>query len=231
MKTVRYPIRFVTHSRRVQQIAASEGWYSGARYTNIRDVKTFPRLGFLDIDWKNYDFKWHLQVAEKTRPLFTVARDIVSIKDLDIILEEAEYLSNYSCHVILVPKDRKLKRHINRLIPDKFLLGYSVSSSYGGTAIEPKYFDRPTHLLGGRPDIQRKLANEMWVISLDCNRFTIDAAYGDFFDGETFRPHPIGGYDTCLRHSIVNINRLWDAYSNTFSCRKIDSWIGTHHGT
>jgi hypothetical protein len=68
-------------------------------------------------------------------------------------------------------------------------------------------------LLGGRPDIQRKLAEEMKVISLDCNRFTYDARFGDYFDGEIFRPHPSGGYERCLRDSIKNINLLWEDYA------------------
>ena len=54
---------------------------------------------------------------------------------------------------------------------------------------------RPVHLLGGRPDVQRRLAELMPVFSIDTNRFTLDAAFGDYFDGEMFRPHPIGGYE------------------------------------
>ena len=50
------------------------------------------------------------------------------------------------------------------------------------------------------------------MVSMDCNRFTLDAAFGDYFDGETFRPHPRGGYRRCLRESLRNINALWDDY-------------------
>jgi hypothetical protein len=63
--------------------------------------------------------------------------------------------------------------------------------------------------LGRRPDLQRKLANDANVVSIDCNRLTIDAAYGDYFDGEGFKPHPIGGYERCLEASIANITTLW----------------------
>ena len=41
----------------------------------------------------------------------------------------------------------------------------------------------------------------------------MDACYGDYFDGEIFRPHPQGGYERCLEDSIKNINALWDDYS------------------
>ena len=47
------------------------------------------------------------------------------------------------------------------------------------------------------------------MFSLDSNRFTLDAAFGD---GEKFRPHPIGGYKTCLADSVRNIDGLWKGY-------------------
>jgi hypothetical protein len=77
-----------------------------------------------------------------------------------------------------------------------------------------KYFRRPVHLLGGRPDEQRRLAKYLNVVSIDCNRFTYDAMYGDYFKVNKFVPHPIGGYENCIRNSIVNINSIWEGYSN-----------------
>jgi hypothetical protein len=52
----------------------------------------------------------------------------------------------------------------------------------------------------------------MDVVSFDCNRFTLDAQFGDYFDGRAFRPHPRGGYEACIRASIRNINKLWRSY-------------------
>jgi hypothetical protein len=54
--------------------------------------------------------------------------------------------------------------------------------------------------------MQRALAEKLPVISLDCNRFTLDAAFGDYFDGQTFRPHPEGGYDRCLHTTPSRIS-------------------------
>lgn len=166
----------------------------------------------MDIEWKNYNFKMHLQVAKSTLPLLTVAQDVEDKKNLKRILDEAFALSEYAEVVIIVPKDPLLANELDEAIPKLFVLGYSVPTSYGKTLIEPKFFKRPVHLLGGRPDVQRTLAQEMPVFSFDNNRFTYDAAYGDYFDGQTFRPHPIGGYDTCIMDSIKNINKLWDDY-------------------
>ena len=205
-------LKFVCHSYRVTSEAVKLGWLPGARYTNLRDVKKFDRLGFLDIDWENYSFRKHLQVAKDARPILTVARDIIDANELEHILYEAFELSQYADKVIIVPKDLRLEPLLPDVIPQGFLLGYSVPTYYGGTRLPFTCFTREVHLLGGHPSTQRALGNHMQVRSLDCNRFTLDATFGDYFDGETFRPHPIGGYRLCIRDSILNINRLWEDY-------------------
>lgn len=205
-------IKFVNHSRKVISIAKEFGWLPGARYTNLRDVREFGQLGFLDIEWKRYDFKRHLEAAKSTRPLMTVAKDVENEKELDKTIEQAWQLSQYSKYVVVVPKDPALGDKLSLVVPEKFILGYSVPTIYGGTPVPPTKFDRPVHLLGGRPDTQRNIGSVVPVLSLDCNRFTLDATYGDFFDGQMFRPHPVGGYDRCIIDSIKNINALWDSY-------------------
>jgi hypothetical protein len=208
-------IKFVAHSKTVTRIANSMGWRAGARYTNLRDIREMPfnGVGFLDIHWKQYNFARHLEAVTATKPLLTVARDIEDISHLAAILDEAEALKCHATHVVIVPKDPALCGRIDRLIPKEYILGFSVPTKYGGTLLSTRNFQRPVHLLGGRPDVQRKLADEMPVVSVDCNRFTLDAAFGDYFDGIRFRPHPLGGYEKCLRDSILNINTLWANYA------------------
>jgi hypothetical protein len=191
-------LKFVAHSRNVLTVAVAKGWLPAARYTNLRDVRHFHRLGFLDIDWRRYDFERHLDVAAAYRPVITVARDVDDLGRLDLILSQASSLARFCDHVVIVPKDPRMGPTLEDLIPGGFALGYSVPTRYGGTTLPPEAFRRPVHLLGGRPDIQRKLANLMQVISIDRNRFTLDAAYGHYFDGSVFRPHPSGGYHACL---------------------------------
>ena len=142
----------------------------------------------------------------------TVARDIEDASALPDIIREASELKKYAKNVIVVPKDCALENRLEALIPSEFLLGYSVPTRYGGTKIPTSSFRRPVHLLGGRPDIQRSLANFMPVMSFDCNRFTLDASFGDYFDGARFKPHPVGGYEVCLNASIANIDALWCDY-------------------
>src|SRR6266849_4827134 len=66
-------LKFVAHSHRVLRIARRYGWLPGARYTNLRDVRRCDRVGFLDIEWKNYSFERHLKAAKATRPAITVS--------------------------------------------------------------------------------------------------------------------------------------------------------------
>jgi hypothetical protein len=205
-------LKFVAHSMTVLKIAIRQGWLPGARYTNLRDVRKFDRLGFLDIDWENYCYKRHLAAVRQTRPLMTVARDITDRRMFRQVLAEAEELERWATHVIVVPKCRRLTARDIRQIPRRFVIGYSVPTSYGATTLDPEIFRRPVHLLGGRPDVQRRLAARMPVVSFDCNRFTLDAAFGDYFDGRLFRPHPRGGYHRCLSASIRNINDIWSGY-------------------
>lgn len=207
-------LKFVAHSKYVLKVANKYGWHPGARYTNLRDVKSFKfeNTGFLDIDWKNYNFERHLESTSRLKPHLTIARDIECIFGLDGVLAEAEALLKHSEYVAVVPKDTRLNGRLTELIPNEYLLAYSVPTKYGGTAVTLESFDRPVHLLGGRPDVQREIGKSLQVYSLDCNRFTLDARFGDYFDGEIFRPHPEGGYETCIEDSIININALWNDY-------------------
>jgi hypothetical protein len=204
--------RFVTHSYRVIEAAIRHGWLPGARYTNLRDVRRFDRLGFLDIDWQNYNFDRHVNAARSTRPILTVARDIDDPRLLDRVIDQASELALYCDHVVIVPKHKNLAESMEHVIPKQFMFGFSVPTKYGATPLAPSLFKRAVHLLGGRPDVQRRLADLMNVVSMDCNRFTLDAAFGDYFDGETFRPHPRGGYQRCIEASVQNINDLWTHY-------------------
>jgi hypothetical protein len=154
-----------------------------------------------------------LSAVRATEPFMTVARDVENYRHLPKILDQAAELARFADYVIVVPKDTRMAEKLADVIPPQYLLGYSVPSRYGATSLPATAFgSRPVHLLGGRPDIQRQFAKVLNVVSIDGNRFTLDARYGDFFDGERFRPHPKGGYRRCLKDSIINIEMLWKSY-------------------
>ncbi len=203
----------IAHSKKAISIAEEYGWLPGACYTNIRNVRSFNNLGLLDIDWRNYNFKQHLEIAKETRPLFTVAQDVVDINMLEVTLRQAYELLKFATNVIIVPKDLLFEGVLEEIVPKDFIFGYSVPTRYSGTLLPTSDFKRPVHLLGGRPDAQRRLADKMNVVSIDCNRFTLDAAYGYYFHVDRFLKNKEGGYEDCLRKSINNINLLWEDYS------------------
>jgi hypothetical protein len=210
--------KFVSHGRETIRLAIQHGWFPGARYDDLSHARQFDRLGFLDCDWRKYNFGRHLAAAKATRPQMTVARDIERQTDLSQILHEANELSQYTDTVVLVPKALTLENDLEELLPPQYRLGYSVPTRHGATPLPPHAFRRSVHLLGGRPDVQRRLADQMKVLSFDCNRFALDAIYGDYFDGQTFRPHPDRpGYLGCIEASIVNINAMWQSYTKTAS--------------
>src|SRR5690242_19582730 len=118
--------RFVTHSHKVAGIAVRHGWLPGARYTNLRDIRRFDRIGFLDIEWRDYDFSRHLRAAAATAPMVTVARDILRCADLARVIDEAYELARFSQTVVIVPKARRLANAMEELVPSQFIFGFSV---------------------------------------------------------------------------------------------------------
>lgn len=204
------PFRFLCHGKPTLKIAARFGWLPSARYTNLRDIRGFDRVGMIDIDWAEYDFKKHLQAVKDTRPMVTVAQDLQHRRNLARVLDQASELSLFCSRVAVVPKDPSLAESLLEIVPSSFMLGYSVPTRYGATSIAPRCFGkRPVHLLGGRPDVQFQLSKTLNVFSFDGNRFTLDAGYGDYFKRDRFVPHPTGGYYECIRSSLAEINKLW----------------------
>src|SRR5260370_42696200 len=84
---------FVTHSKRVLSIAHRYGWLPGARCTNLRDIRSINKVGFIDIDWRRYDFERHLEVVKAIKPLMTVAQDVEDFRALKRIIGQAEQLA------------------------------------------------------------------------------------------------------------------------------------------
>lgn len=207
------PLKIISHSKTVTEFALNSGWHVGARYTNHRDIKTINKVALIDINWKKYNLKKHLSMVKKVRPFYTVAKDITSLEELPKVIRQARLLSKYVEYIIFVPKINGAINIISNKYEGRYILGYSVPSKYGKTEVNIREFNgHPVHLLGGRPDTQRQLANQLNVVSIDGNRLTLDAGFGDYFDLETFRPHPNGGYTNCIKDSIKNINFIWSDY-------------------
>jgi hypothetical protein len=172
------------------------GWEYGicstnqvCRYTEDSSSKYSHAPVFVDNPYERYDHETHLSEVKKYHPRYATVRDIMTQEqcaEADIeyfsfeqILDWGEELREYTDNVILIPKYDVLGK-----IPDHFMLGYSIPTSYGGTPIDIKRFDgRRVHLLGGSPNKQIAYLSQIpdSVVSLDNNYLSKIAARGQMW--------------------------------------------------
>lgn len=162
----------------------------------------YHRVSFLDNDYLNYDHKKHLDAARYWRPKYATVRDVMTPEQcraagieyysLAQILDWAYELSEYAENVIVIPKHDCLDE-----IDPRFVFGYSVPTSHGGTPLPIEMFDgRPVHLLGG--SWKRQLAYldviPNSVVSIDNNHLSRVAKHGGVIypDGSRRELHQIG---------------------------------------
>lgn len=144
-------------------------------YTDL--LSSRHKIAFIDNDYFNYDHEIHRRAVMQHRPKYATVRDVMSEKQcleehieyfsFEQILDWAEELTEYAQNVIVIPKYDCLDQ-----IPEKFILGYSIPTSHGGTPLPPKSFKgRKVHLLGGSWKAQLEYLAILGedVVSLDNN--------------------------------------------------------------
>jgi hypothetical protein len=149
---------------------------------------TGHEIGFIDNDYFHYDHEMHLAAVAKWTPKYATVRDVMTQsqchKDeieyypLEQILEWAEELSEHATNVIVIPKYDCIDQ-----IPEKFVLGYSVPTSHGGTPLPPEMFrGRRVHLLGGswKDQLAHMAVLQDDVVSADNNYILRISDYGQF---------------------------------------------------
>jgi hypothetical protein len=161
----------------------------------LHDKMRGHEVAFIDNDYFNYDHDIHVEAIEKWRPKYATvcdvmtreqcAKDEIAFYELEQILEWAEELSEHAENVIVIPKWDCIDR-----IPEKFMLGFSVPTSHGGTPLPTSAFEgRRVHLLGGSWSAQlahmAALGDD--VVSIDNNYIFNMARFGQFTrpDGTT----------------------------------------------
>lgn len=157
-------------------IAQRAGWGLGIRSCGKYKPGEL-KIDFVDLDWKNYNHNFHLEMCRKLRPHLASARDIESLDDLPEILKEAEEISRFAEKVVLIPK---IPVHLPPLNFD-WIWGYSIPTSYGGSSVPLDFFlGKDTHLLGGSVHKQAEiyLNSELKIYSLDAKDFALCAKFG-----------------------------------------------------
>lgn len=135
------------------------------------------RVVFIDNDYFRYDHARHLDAVSSLRPKYATvmdimtreqcARDKITWRPLEQILEWAAEIEQYAENVIVIPKYDCLNE-----IPEHYILGYSVPTSHGGTPLPVSAFKgRRVHLLGGSWKAQLAHLAELGddVVCLDNN--------------------------------------------------------------
>ena len=193
-------------------LAVRAGWMYGVRSGDIKTaehvcpvVARSPRhkVQFVDNDFHDYDHAHHAEIVRQFRPKYATVRDIMTPEQckaagiayypFEQIMEWAAEIAEHATNVIVIPKYDCLDQ-----IPDKYMLGYSVPTSYGGTPLPVESFrGRRVHLLGGswKAQLAHMAVLGDDVVSLDNNHINIIASqWGQFNDkdGNTKQMQEIG---------------------------------------
>jgi hypothetical protein len=153
------------------------------------------KLTFIDNNYFDYNHRQHVGVVQQWKPKYATVMDVITQDQADKsgatryelkqILDWAEELAQYADNVIIIPKYDCLDG-----IPEKFVLGYSVPTSHGGTPLPVSAFKgRRVHLLGGSWKAQLAHMAELGddVVSFDNNYIMKQARFGSYVlpDGRT----------------------------------------------
>ena len=177
------------------------------------------KIDFVDNEFKEYDHAKHVAAVKALTPKYATVRDImtrsqceaagIDYYSFDEIIDLARDVAQYAENVMLIPKYDCLDD-----IPDEFMLGYSVPSSYGGTPLPiERFIGRRVHLLGGNWKRQRNALAVLGdsCVSLDNNHLMNCARFGQSYgpDGrQRLTKDVIPGYYGNLVAMILSMSAI-----------------------
>lgn len=162
------------------------GSYRLCPYTS--ELSGRHEVAFVDNDYFAYDHAKHVETVARFRPKYATVRDVmteaqcaaagIDYYPLEQILDWADELSQHAQNVIVIPKFDCIDA-----IPERYMLGYSVPTSHGGTPLHVDLFrGRRVHLLGGswKAQLAHLAALGDDVVSLDNNYLQKQANFAGF---------------------------------------------------
>lgn len=229
---------FVCHRWPFIYFASEIGYSIGTRADHDETNKVSKAIDegvsidFIDNDFKNPDHEIVLEKAKEYNAKYAVCPDIFDEGDLEKVLETANGLDDAGTTPIIVPKTEFDKSKIK----DSWVLGFSVSSDYGGTNVAYSFFEGyDVHLLGGNIKNQEKAYESLTengsnIISLDSNYFFNSADYGHvvnnaeaIFNGSNYNENDVDWIDSWEGRALVSLVRyyeFWQKKDNGFDSRK-----------
>jgi hypothetical protein len=175
----------------------------GLRQHHLSSIRN---IDILDNDFNNPDEVDFRRLLDQYSPAWAIAPDLFVPQDLAGALQ---LIKDYPhTRFILVPKYDCVRE-----IPREVILGYPMSTAFGGNFPLKWFLDRPVHLLGGTPIAQRKKALFLDVVSLDCNNFTkVGLRSWKAFHAQAphWRQHPELTQKQLFELSCAEIKRYWE---------------------
>lgn len=178
------------------------GKQSGKEVCGNYHVHARHTITFLDNNWHDYRHDKHLAETTQFRPKYVTTRDLITkeqakrfgveYQSIAQTIEQADELGQHAENVILIPKYDCIDK-----LPERFMLGYSIPTSHGGTPLPIERFaGRRVHLLGGswKKQMSYLAAMKDDVVSIDNNYLSSEARWGAFTypDGRTATVRDLG---------------------------------------
>jgi len=178
-------------------LAVKSGWKYGVQSSKLTcgsaRIWDTHRPVFVDNEFKDYDHEAHVRYVAYWKPKYATVRDLMTEKQCAAIdvpyysvaetLEMAEEIREAGAErVILIPKYDCFDQ-----LPEDYVIGFSVPTSYGGSMLPvEKFAGRDVHLLGGGPALQIAYVEAFTdagakVVSLDNNYMLKVAKWGTFW--------------------------------------------------
>ena len=186
-------------------IRSSDVQTNGKGVCPIAATSKRHKVQFVDNDFHDYNHAHHAEIVRQYLPKYATVRDImmpeqctaagIKYYPLEQVMDWAAEIAEYAQNVIVIPKYDCLDQ-----IPDRYMLGYSVPTSYGGTPLPVEMFKgRRVHLLGGswKAQLAHMAVLGDDVVSLDNNHVSlIGERFGQYNtkDGDSGVVHEILGY-------------------------------------
>lgn len=204
------------------EIAVRLGFKYGARLP----AATYADVYFADQDWKNPDRARYMRALEQHRPQMATVLDWERIEQWGEVWDWAQEAAQWVEQVIVIPKVPKIDLMPESVSGKPIILGFSVPTQHGGTALSPVHLQgRKIHLLGGSPQMQMRLARQFArfgdVVSVDGNMAQKMATTRNCYwrqerqIGErggqwwTLEPGGTNRPARCLERSLANIATAW----------------------
>lgn len=170
-------------NRPYYEIATACGFLYGAQLPDT----VYGPLAFADQDWKRPNRARYMEALAKHRPNMASVLDLERKEQLPEVLSWSEEAAQWVERIMIIPKAHGVIRSLPRSIGSAtVILGYSVPTRHGGTAVWAGEFEGwPVHLLGGSPQAQiRWAARVRGVISADGNMHALQARRCRFWSAE-----------------------------------------------